>query len=134
MIGKNFIGFKNHIFTIISKYKSLINIDPNPKKLSSIVADQENDATSSWFENERKATSECDSNDFFFARNGSADWPSELISNFLHGLGIGCGGGGGDHLELEPRIFAILHFSKESSSLPQILYHQVLLRIPCVFS
>ena len=47
----------------------------------------------------------------FFARNGSADWPPELISNFLHGLGIG-GGGGGDHLELEPHIFATLHFTK----------------------
>ena len=73
----------------------------------------------------RKATSECGRNDLFFARNGSADWPSELISNFLHGLGIGGGGGGGDHLELEPRIFATLHFTKESSSLLQILHHPV---------
>ena len=81
-------------------------------------------------ENERKGTSECGSNDFF-ARNRGADWSSELISNFLHGLGIG-GGGGGDHLELEPRIFATLHFSKESSSLLQILHHQVLLRISSV--
>ena len=48
----------------------------------------------------------------FFARNRGADWSSELISNFLHGLGIG-GGGGGDHLELEPRIFATLHFTKK---------------------
>ena len=67
----------------------------------------------------------------FFARNRGADWSSELISNFLHGLGIG-GGGGGDHLELEPRIFATLHFSKESSSLLQILHHQVLLQISSV--
>ena len=64
----------------------------------------------------------------FFARNRGADWSSELISNFLHGLGIG----GSDHLELEPRIFATLHFSKESSSLLQILHHQVLLRISYV--
>ena len=61
----------------------------------------------------------------FFARNESADWSSELISNFLHGLGIGGDGGGGDHLELEPRIFATLHFTKESSSLLQILYHHL---------
>ena len=66
---------------------------------------------------------------FVFARDWSADWSSEFISNFLHGLGIS-GGGGGDHLELEPRIFATLHFTKESSCLLQILHHQVLRRFP----
>ena len=95
--------------------KSLINIDPNPNNFLSIVSWSRKWCKFKLVWKWEKGHNRMWQQWFLFCQEWKrwlAIRASELISNFLHGLGIG-GAGGGDHLELEPRIFATLHFTKK---------------------